>query len=123
MTELLPELVSGCYRPGQWVSRYARFRVDLPAGTHCLTGRIFNPPGDDLANNRLQIVVRQTLIGEVEPASPPRWREFSINLPEIEAAGSLSIVLRATVFRAPPPPDERLLGLLLDRLTVIVHTE
>ncbi len=123
MTEILPELISGCYRPGQWVSRYARFRVDLPAGTHRLTGRVYNPPGDDLVNNRLQIVVRRALIGEVEPPSPPEWREFSIDLPEIAAAESLFIVLRATLFRAPPPPDERMLGLLLDRLTVFVHAE
>jgi hypothetical protein len=123
MIEILPELVSGYYRPGQWISRYARFRVDLPAGTHRLTGRTYNPPGDDLVNNRLQIVVRQAMIGEVEPAAPPKWREFSIDLPEIKDAETLFIVLRATLFRAPPPPDERLLGLLLDRLVVIVQTE
>jgi hypothetical protein len=123
MTEIMPELVSGYYRPGQWISRYVRFRVDLPAGRHRLIGRLYNPAGEDLADNRLQIIVRRDLVGEAQPETPPKWREFAIDLPEIEVAECLSIVLRTTRFREPPPPDERLLGLLLDSLAVKLHTE
>ena len=83
-----------------------------------LVGRAYNPPGDDLLDNRLQIVLRRRVVGEVEPAPTPGWREFAVALPEIEDSAREAIVLRTTRFRAPPPPDRRLLGLLLDALVV-----
>jgi hypothetical protein len=123
MIEISPKLVFGSYRPGEWISRYARFRVDLAAGRHRLMGRTYNPTGLDLVDNRLQIIVQRGLVGEVRPADPPEWRDFSFDLPEIETPKSLDIVLRTTRFRAPEPPDKRLLGLLLDRLTVMPQAD
>jgi hypothetical protein len=118
MTEINPGLVFGFYKPGDWLSRYARFQVNLPSGRHVLIGRAYNPPGDDLLDNCLQIVMRRRVVGEVRPAAKPGWQEFAVALPEIEAGGRERIVLRTTRFRTPPPPDRRLLGLLLDGLAV-----
>ena len=99
MRQIAPTLVFGSYFPGDWVSRYARFRVDLPPGRHRLTGRTYNPEGEDLLGNRLQIIVQRGLVAEVHPADPPDWRDFSIDLPEIETAESQYILLRATRYR------------------------
>jgi hypothetical protein len=117
MTEINPGLVFGSYKPGDWLSRYARFQIDLPQGRHMLVGRAYNPPGDDLLDNCLQIVMRRRVVGEVRPAAKSGWREFAVALPEIEDGEGESIVLRTTRFRT-PPPDRRLLGLLLDGLAV-----
>jgi hypothetical protein len=118
MTEIEPALVFGCYIPGDWLSRYARFEVDLPQGRHVLAGRTYNPPGEDLIDNCLQIVIRQRVVGEVRSATTAGWCDFAVALPEVEGVAGEPIVLRTTRFRSPPPPDQRVLGLLLDRLVV-----
>jgi hypothetical protein len=118
MIEIKPGLAFGCYRPNDWLSRYARFQVDLPPGRHVLAGRTYNPPGDDLLDNRLQVVMRGRVIGEICAAGKSGWSEFAVALPQLDSDASEPIVLRTTRFRAPAPPDQRLLGLLLDRLVV-----
>ncbi len=122
MIEITPTLVFGDYRPGDWMSRYCRFRVDLPAGAHRLTGAVFNPPGADLKGNSLVVLVNRLLVGEVRPLDSEGWSAFSIRLPELAEAESVVIRLRTNRFRTPPPPDKRLLGLILDDLRVQVET-
>jgi hypothetical protein len=57
-------------------------------------------------------------VGEVRSATTAGWCDFAVALPEVEGVAGEPIVLRTTRFRSPPPPDQRVLGLLLDRLVV-----
>ena len=120
MIEIIPILVFGDYQSGDWISRYCRFRVDLPPGAHRLTGEVFNPPGADLWGNELILIVNRVVIGQVRPADPPDWSAFSLELPEFDEPQGIDIRLRTNLFRVPPPPDERLLGLILKDLCVQV---
>jgi hypothetical protein len=118
MTKIVPTLVFGDYLPGDWISRYCRFQVDLPAGSHRLAGKTYNPVGKDLEGGKLLVVVDKMPIGEVRPHNPPAWSAFSLDLPELDAPSRLNILLHATRFRQPPPPDQRILGLILDDFCV-----
>jgi hypothetical protein len=118
MNKIVPTLVFGNYLPGGWISRYCRFRVDLPAGSHRLVGKTYNPPGEDLEGSELVVVIDKAPIGAIRPDNPPRWSAFALDLPELAAPSRVNILLHATRFRLPPPPDQRILGLILDDFCV-----
>jgi hypothetical protein len=118
MNKIVPTLVFGDYVPGGWISRYCRFCVDLPAGSHRLVGKTYNPPGEDLEGSILIVAIDKKAIGEIRPHDPPQWSAFALDLPELAAPSRLNILLHTTRFRSPPPPDLRILGLILDDFCV-----
>jgi hypothetical protein len=121
MNKIIPTLVFGNYLPGDWISRYSRFRVDLPAGSHRLVGRTYNPAGEDLEGSELIVVIGKNPIGEIRPHTPPQWSAFALDLPELAAPSRVNILLHSTRFRLPPPPDQRILGLILDDFYVLLQ--
>jgi hypothetical protein len=118
MNKIVPTLVFGDYRPGDWISRYCRFRVELPAGSHRLVGKTYNPAGEDLEGSNLVVVIDKRPIGEIQPHNPPEWNAFGLDLPKLTAPSRVNILLHTTRFRLPPPPDQRILGLILDDFCV-----
>ena len=118
MADIALTVAFGVYQPGGWISRYCRLRADLPAGRHRLVGEVHNPEGEDLAGNTLSIGLNLSPIGAVEQLEPGESRAFSFDLPVLEAPESVAITLRASRFRIPPPPDERLLGLIVLALKI-----
>lgn len=108
----------GFLDPDGWLSRYARFSVTLPAGQHRLTARAYCPEFEELAGNALLIVLNGELLAEV--ACPPGsgWVDIDIPLAWDGEAAAAQLVLRTTRFHQPPPPDKRLLGLILHGLAL-----
>jgi len=118
MDDIVPSLVFGSYKSGEWITRYCRFRAELPAGRYRLTGKIFNHKGQDLIGNKLVISVNRVVIGEIDAAFPPAWSAFSLEIPELPEAAKVDITMRTTKYRVPSNSDVRLLGMLLSDLHI-----
>ena len=115
MNASAPQIHSGFYAEREWMSRYLRIRAPSRAGRARLVGRVFNPEGQDLEGNRLQIVMNARLIAEVNPFRGA-WTPFALALPRPEGAGPIDILLRTLRFRVPPPPDPRKFGMIASGL-------
>jgi len=121
MRHITPTLAFGFHAEDRWISRFTRFQADLPPGRHRLMGEIYCPPLHELAGNELQLAMNSRPLGSVLAAEPPRWHSFTLDLPALAEAQRCHLLLRTTRFFCPPPPEDRLLGLLLDNFLIALN--
>lgn len=101
-----------------WISRYARFSIELPAGLNRLQGRVYCPDFSELEGNELLCVLDRERLEILPLEQGQGWIAFDIPLPEQAHARTAEIILRSSRFHIPPPPDERLLGLIIADLAL-----
>lgn len=119
MKSVFFDLAFGFHSPDHWIGRYTRFRVTLPSGRHCLIGQFYSPPLTGGSNNRVLFALHDRQLEEVTVLPDEGWQSFEIPLPTVADNTTIYVMLRTTRFFR-PPPDERILGVMLKDFAVQV---